>query len=49
MPAGFEAFFVDIIFEVRVALIGAAGAAIVTFMIGLSLNQHMKSAKRWRA
>lgn len=40
-----EAFVVDIVFEIGVALIGAA---IVTFMIGIALNQQQASAKRWR-
>lgn len=43
--AGVEEFIVDIIFEIGVALIGAA---IVTFMIGISLNQQQADAKRWR-
>lgn len=38
-------FVVDILFETGVALLGAA---IVTFMIGLSLNQQQARAKRWR-
>lgn len=38
-------FIVEIVFEIGVALIGAA---IVTFMIGISLNQQQARAKRWR-
>lgn len=38
-------FIVDMFFEIGVALIGAA---IVTFMIGISLNQQQARAKRWR-
>jgi len=42
---GVAAFAIDVVFEVGVALIGAA---IVTFMIGITLNQRQASAKRWR-
>ncbi|MEL6978380.1 MAG: hypothetical protein AAGM38_06850 [Pseudomonadota bacterium] len=45
MHAGVEAFIVEVVFEIGVALIGAA---IVTFMIGIALNQQQASAKRWR-
>lgn len=45
LHAGVAEFIVDIIFEMGVALIGAA---IVTFMIGLSLNEQQASAKKWR-
>ena len=43
--AGVKEFMVDIVFEIGVALIGAA---IVTFMIGMSLNQQQARAKKWR-
>lgn len=42
---GVAEFVVDMVFEIGVALIGAA---IVTFMIGIALNQQQASAKRWR-
>lgn len=42
---GVREFIVDIIFESGVALIGAA---IVTFMISMSLNQQQARAKKWR-
>lgn len=42
---GVAEFVVDIVFEMGVALIGAA---IVTFMIGIALNQQQARAKKWR-
>lgn len=45
MHPGVEEFIVEVVFEIGVALMGAA---IVTFMIGIVLNQQQASAKRWR-
>ncbi|MEL6317080.1 MAG: hypothetical protein AAFR16_05515 [Pseudomonadota bacterium] len=42
---GVKEFVIDVVFEIGVALIGAA---IVTFMISISLNQQQERAKRWR-
>ena len=43
--AGVKELIVDLMFEIGVALIGAA---IVTFMMGITLNQQLASAERWR-
>lgn len=45
LPAGLTAFLTDIVFEVGAALIGAS---IVTFMMGIVMNQQQKSALKWR-
>lgn len=45
LPPWASAFIVDMVFEVGAALIGAA---MVTFMISLALNQQQARAKQWR-
>ena len=45
LPTAFIEFLTDIIFEVGVALIGAS---IVTFMMGIVMNQQQKNAMKWR-
>ena len=42
---GFAEFLIDIVFEIGVGLIGAA---IVTFMLSVTFNAHVRSAKKWR-
>lgn len=41
-----EEFFIDIIFEVGVALIGAT---LVAYVLVVVLNEQQENAKRWRA
>jgi hypothetical protein len=43
---GLLEFLVDIIFEVGVALIGAA---VTAYILGILLNQQQENAARWRA
>ena len=42
---GLQAFIVDIVFEIGVALIGAS---IVTFMLSLVLNDQLVRVKKWK-
>ena len=46
LSEGVREFVVDIVFEIGVALIGAA---ITAYMLGILLNQQQKNAARWRA
>jgi len=43
---GFREFGIDIIFEVGVALIGAA---VTAYILGILLNQQQDNAAKWRA
>ena len=43
---GLLEFFVDIVFEIGVALIGAA---VTAYILGILLNQQQENAARWRA
>ena len=43
---GLLEFLVDIVFEVGVALIGAA---VTAYILGILLNQQQENAARWRA
>ncbi len=45
LPDHVEEFLVDIVFEVGVALIGAA---VTAYLLGILLNTQQKNAKRWR-
>lgn len=46
MSEGVKEFVIDIIFEVGVALIGAA---VTAFLLGILLNHQQKNASKWRA
>jgi hypothetical protein len=46
MPVGLSEFMVDIVFEIGVALIGAAVTAAI---LEILLNEQQKSAMKWRA
>ena len=46
MSAGYRAFVVDIVFEIGVALIGAA---VTAYILGILLNQQQDNAATWRA
>ena len=41
----FAEFVVDLVFEIGVALIGAA---IVAYVLGIILNQQQNEAEKWR-
>ena len=45
LSEGFEEFVVDVVFEVGVALIGAA---VTAFLLGVLLNRQQKKASKWR-
>ena len=46
LPASINEFLVDIVFEVGVALIGAA---VTAYILGILLNQQQENAAKWRA
>jgi len=46
LPGVVAEFLVDIVFEIGVALIGAA---VTAFILGILLNQQQESAANWRA
>jgi hypothetical protein len=46
MSEGFSEFVIDIVFEVGVALIGAA---VTAYILGILLNQQQQNAAKWRA
>jgi len=43
---GFREFVIDVIFEIGVALIGAA---VTAYILGILLNQQQDNAAKWRA
>lgn len=43
---GVSEFVIDIVFEIGVALIGAA---VTAYILGILLNQQQKNAKKWRS
>lgn len=45
MSEGFREFVIDIVFEIGVALIGAA---VTAYVLGILLNQQQENATRWR-
>lgn len=45
MSEGFREFVIDIVFEIGVALIGAA---VTAYVLGILLNQQQKNATKWR-
>ena len=46
LPEGLREFGIDIVFEIGVALIGAA---VTAYILGILLDQQQKNAARWRA
>ena len=46
LPEGLREFGVDIVFEIGVALIGAA---VTAYILGILLDQQQQNAARWRA
>lgn len=46
MPAALNEFLIDIVFEIGVALIGAA---VTAYILGILLNQQQENAAKWRA
>jgi hypothetical protein len=46
LPVLLSEFFIDIIFEIGVAFIGAA---VTAYLLGILLNQQQHNAKRWRS
>ena len=46
LPAAINEFLIDIVFEVGVALIGAA---VTAYILGILLNQQQENAAKWRA
>ena len=46
LSEGYREFVIDIIFEVGVALIGAA---VTAYILGILLNQQQDNAAKWRA
>ena len=46
MSEGYRAFVIDIVFEVGVALIGAA---VTAYILGILLDQQQENAAKWRA
>jgi len=45
LNGSFQEFFIDIIFEIGVALIGAG---VTAYLLGILLNVQQKNAKKWR-
>jgi len=45
MSEGFREFVIDIVFEIGVALIGAA---VTAYVLGILLNQQQEKATKWR-
>ena len=46
VSAGVREFVIDIVFEIGVALIGAA---VTAYILGILLNQQQENAKKWRS
>jgi hypothetical protein len=46
LPEGLREFGIDIVFEIGVALIGAA---VTAYILGILLDQQQENAARWRA
>lgn len=46
LSEGFREFGIDIVFEIGVALIGAA---VTAYILGILLNQQQDNAAKWRA
>ena len=46
MSEAFGEFTIDIVFEIGVALIGAA---VTAYILGILLNKQQENATRWRA
>ena len=46
VSAGVREFVIDIVFEIGVALIGAA---VTAYILGILLNQQQVNAKKWRS
>ena len=46
VPEGLREFSIDIVFEIGVALIGAA---VTAYILGILLDQQQENAARWRA
>ena len=46
LPEGLREFGIDIVFEIGVALIGAA---VTAYILGILLDKQQKNAARWRA
>jgi hypothetical protein len=46
LPGAVNEFLVDIVFEIGVALIGAA---VTAYILGILLNQQQENAAKWRA
>ena len=45
LHVGVQGFLIDIVFEIGVGLISAA---IVTFMLSIVFNTHLRTARKWR-
>lgn len=46
VSVGVREFVIDIVFEIGVALIGAA---VTAYILGILLNQQQENAKKWRS
>jgi hypothetical protein len=46
LPEGLREFGIDIVFEIGVALIGAA---VTAYLLGILLNKQQDNAANWRA